>query len=158
MVGIYAYEAKLSPFSILAWSCTLTKIYPTTVLILFSILTLQISHQLKNINENIVQLISAGSRYHIDNRNLSNSLKILQQKHLMIHHSIELLNKSFGPFLLFQSPCIFISVINAIVFILIIEKTIYWYSLLYTTAIVGSYTLSLVLICLSTDRIEIQVG
>jgi hypothetical protein len=84
-------------------------------------------------------------------------LRQLQKQHILINHSIELVDKTFGPILFIAIPFIFVSVINTVSYSLLSFRTESWYLWAYTLITLASLIFNFVIVCLSADRISRQV-
>lgn len=98
-----------------------SKIYPTTGRILFYLLCRITSEhyvQIKNEIDSLTNTFPASDCYKSQFPATSNRLKRLTYQHALVYECVELLNISFGHFLLFDITYIFISEINSTMYLL----------------------------------------
>ena len=151
IVGFKILKPGVSLVGILMWLSTWTKIYPTTALICFCVISNIIVDQLRAIQGQIEQLATASTA------DIICHLRQLQKQHILINRSIELINRTFGPILFIAIPFFFVGVINTISYSLLSFRTESWYLWTYTLITLASHLSNFVLVCLSADRIFSQV-
>jgi hypothetical protein len=104
-----------------------------------------IANQVKKLSKNIV----------VDN--LTDQLRTLQNHHVRICRSVELLNDSFGTILLLEMFFIFTCFTNYLMKILVIFQTASTYSKISMIILLASITGNLALICNSAELIRSKV-
>jgi len=92
--------------------CYVTKIHPTTAIIIFCILSLVISQQLDGIRSQVKSLMVNYNQLESENEGKRILLSNLQRQHVQIHYSLALLNRCFGLILLIEIPFNFMGMIN----------------------------------------------
>lgn len=136
-------------FRILLEICSyLTFVFPMSVLILFCLICSLISNQLRTIKKLVRKTPICGEK----------QLKELQNEHARINVSIDLVNRTFGPFLFLEVTYIFIIVI--VYFVYCMGATLSstgWALKLLSFLFVFCSTFDLILISFSADNLKYRV-
>ena len=134
-----------------------TKIHPTTAIIIFCILSAAISQQLDCIRSQVKSLMINYNPLESENERRKALLSNLQRQHVQIYHSVELLNRCFGLILLIEIPFNFLALVNVTMsFYMNVGVS----ALIYNTLLVAlfvNHSVNITLICLFSDKISSQV-
>ena len=133
------------------------KLYATTAVVYFSINCFIIASMLDAIGKEVKTVCESS----LTTTLASAKLNLLQNHHILICHSVELLNDSFGIIFLLGVPFIFIALINTIMKFLVTsgtESDEYDLMLILPRSIL-IFTLSanLFIICFSAENLKVQV-
>lgn len=135
---------------LLEMSAIASFIYPMSLAILFCLMCSIVSDQLHIVTKWVRK---------IPNNGTADELKELQTEHARISVSIDLINRSFGPFLFLEISYIFIS--GTVYFFYVMAATLetrVWtfYFLIFSIAFVNC--INLILVSFSADNIKVQVN
>ena len=134
------------------------KMYATTTVIYFSINCLIIANMLSTIRKEVRAMCERPFTTAL----ASSKLNLLQNHHVQICHSIELLNDSFGLVLLLEILFIFIALTNTIMKFLIssgnsdVDQSDFMLTL-PRSILIFTLSANLFIICYSAENIKIQV-
>ena len=131
----------------------LGKTYVTTAVIFFCLNCWVIGDQFQTIGDQVKKLSK-----NFPVINLADQLRILQNHHVLISYSVELLNESFGTILLLEMFFIFACFTNYLMKILVIFHTASTYSKISMVILLASITGNLALICSSAELIRSKVS
>ena len=137
--------------------CYVTKIHPTTAIIIFCILSLVISQQLNGIRSQVKPLMVNYNQLESENEGKRILLSNLQRQHVQIHYSLALLNRCFGLILLIEIPFNFMGMINVTMsFYLNASVSSFTYIILLVVLLIND-SVNVTLVCLCSDKISFQV-
>ena len=128
------------------------KFYTTTAAIQFCLICWIISEQFQTINQQVKKLPKISST-----TNLALQLRFIQNHHVLINRSIELLNESFGGILCLEIFFIFTGFTNNFIRILIQFYSAKVYNNVMALTMLANYSGNLVLVCHSAERIRAKV-
>lgn len=152
LVTAFEYDSKMQAAAEVI--ATAGKVYVTSAVIFFCLNCWVISEQFQIIGDQVKKL-SKNSLIPV--YNLSDQLRILQNHHVRICCSVELLNDSFGMILLLEMFFIFTCFTNYLMKMLVIFQTASTYNKISMIILLASITGNLALICNSAELIRSKV-
>ncbi len=124
-------------------------VYPMSLLILFCLVCSLVSNQLRTIGKMVRQISDDGM----------DQLKELQNEHARIYSSINLINRSFGPFLFLEVSYIFIAATVFLVYVMVASLSNRgWTIYFFMFCILLVHFFDLILISFSADQLKNQVN
>ena len=147
---IYEYDSKIQAAAEV--TAAAGKTYVTSAIIFFCLNCWVISDQLQISGEQVKKLSKNTSA-----DNLTDQLRILQNHHVRICRTVELLNDSFGIILFLEMFFIFTCFTNYLMKILVIFQTASTYSKISMIILLASITGNLAMICNSAELIRSKV-
>ncbi len=123
-------------------------VYPMSLLILFCLICSLVSNQLRTIGKIVNKISNDGM----------NQLKELQNEHVRIYSSINLINRSFGPILLLEVSYIFMAATVFLVYVMVASLSSRGWTIYFAMfCILLVHFVDLILISFSADQLKNQV-